>query len=243
MNNRILKINIFILKKLASILILGLTVASCTSNLNNLNEEAFHGRWSSHIQYDETISTDVDFSVDSITDLIFLEEMTLVRYELNENNERMPSTDFADRSTPDRDVIRQKVIELLETNSTSVGEWVNLSETYEFKSENTNHVVIFEQSNSGFDYRLLDVTLNSGLESEQIGKKLQYYAPTGWTDFQDNKYLLITSVRKNNRISMESETTKRYNFRMNTGLGATSPFDISGIKSKTLICNFELRVL
>ena len=231
------------MKKLASILILGLTVASCTSNLNNLNEEAFHGRWSSHIQYDETISTDVDFSVDSITDLIFLEEMTLVRYELNENNERMPSTDFADRSTPDRDVIRQKVIELLETNSTSVGEWVNLSETYEFKSENTNHVVIFEQSNSGFDYRLLDVTINSGLESEQIGKKLQYYAPTGWTDFQDNKYLLITSVRKNNRISMESETTKRYNFRMNTGLGATSPFDISGIKSKTLICNFELRVL
>ena len=231
------------MKKLASILILGLTVASCTSNLNNLNEEAFHGRWSSHIQYDETISTDVDFSVDSITDLIFLEEMTLVRYELNENNERMPSTDFADRSTPDRDVIRQKVIELLETNNTSVGQWVNLSETYEFKSENTNHVVIFEQSNSGFDYRLLDVTLNSGLESEQIGKKLQYYAPTGWTDFQDNKYLLITSVRKNNRISMESETTKRYNFRMNTGLGATSPFDISGIKSKTLICNFELRVL
>ena len=231
------------MKKLASILILGLTVASCTSNLNNLNEEAFHGRWSSHVKYNETISTDVDFSVDSITDLIFLEEMTLVRYELNENNERMPSTDFADRSTPDRDVIRQKVIELLETNNTSVGQWVNLSETYEFKSENTNHVVIFEQSNSGFDYRLLDVTLNSGLESEQIGKKLQYYAPTGWTDFQDNKYLLITSVRKNNRISMESETTKRYNFRMNTGLGATSPFDISGIKSKTLICNFELRVL
>lgn len=243
MNNRILKINIFILKKLASILILGLTVASCTSNLNNLNEEAFHGRWSSHVKYNETISTDVDFSVDSITDLIFLEEMTLVRYELNENNERMPSTDFADRSTPDRDVIRQKVIELLETNSTSVGEWVNLSETYEFKSENTNHVVIFEQSNSGFDYRLLDVTINSGLESEQIGKKLQYYAPTGWTDFQDNPFLLIKSVRKRNRIEMESETAKRYDFRMNPGLGSTGPFNISGIKTESTLCTIELRAL
>ena len=89
------------------LIILASFFIQCSNNLNNLTEEAFHGRWSSHVQYTETISTDVVFSIDSITDLIFLEEMTLVQYELDENNQRMPSTDFVDRSTPDRDVIKQ----------------------------------------------------------------------------------------------------------------------------------------
>lgn len=215
-----------------------LTIVSCSNNLNNLSEESFHGSWSSHIKYDESISTDIVFSIDSITDLIFLQEMTLIQYEIDENDQRLPSSDFVDRSTPDRDIIKQKVEELLEANNNIVGSWSNdPDEIYKFKSESGQNKMIFEQSGEEFDYRLLDIEL------PQAGKKLQFYAPTGWTDFQDNKYLLITSVRKNNRISMESETTKRYNFRMNTGLGATGPFDISGIKSKTLICNFELRVL
>jgi hypothetical protein len=226
------------LKKLFFYPLLCVAIFSCNSNLNNLNEESFYGSWSSHVQYSESISTDIVFSVDSITDLIFLQEMTLIQYEIDENDQRMPSSDFVDRSTPDRDIIKQKVEEILEANNNIVGSWSSdPDEIYEFKSESGQNKMIFEQTSGEFDYRLFD------MELPQAGKKLQFYAPTGWTDFQDNKYLLIKSVRKNNRISMESETTKRYNFRMNTGLGATGPFDISGVKSKTLICNFELRAL
>ena len=212
----------------------------CSNNLNNLTEEAFHGRWSSHVQYSETISTDVVFSIDSITDLIFLEEMTLVQYELDENNQRIPSTDFVDRSTPDRDVIKQKVIELLGSNGVDIGPWMNdPNEIYEFKTENGINRVVFEQVSTTYEYRFLDV------EVPQMGKRLQFYAPTGWTDFvpNDEKNMIIKSVRKRNRIEMESENLRRYNFRMNAGFGSTGPFDINGTKSQTTLCNFELRSL
>ena len=212
----------------------------CSNNLNNLTEEAFHGRWSSHVQYTETISTDVVFSIDSITDLIFLEEMTLVQYELDENNQRMPSTDFVDRSTPDRDIIKQKVIELLGSNGVDIGSWMDdPNETYEFKTESGINSLVFEQIPATYEYRFLDV------EVPQMGKRLQYYAPTGWTDFvpNDEKNMIIKSVRKRNRIGMESENLRRYNFRMNAGFGSTGPFDINGTKSQTTLCNFELRSL
>ena len=208
--------------------------------MNNLTEEAFHGRWSSHVQYTETISTDVVFSIDSITDLIFLEEMTLVQYELDENNQRMPSTDFVDRSTPDRDIIKQKVIELLGSNGVDIGSWMDdPNETYEFKTESGINSLVFEQILATYEYRFLDV------EVPQMGKRLQYYAPTGWTDFvpNDEKNMIIKSVRKRNRIGMESENLRRYNFRMNAGFGSTGPFDINGTKSQTTLCNFELRSL
>lgn len=210
----------------------------CSNNLNNLTEEAFHGRWSSHVQYTETTSTDVVFSIDSITDLIFLEEMTLVQYELDENNQRIPSTDFVDRSTPDRDIIKQKVIELLGSNGVDIGSWMNdPNEIYEFKIENGINRVVFEQVSTTYEYRFLDV------EVPQIGKRLQFYAPTGWTDFvpNDEKNMIIKSVRKRNRIGMESENLRRYDFRMNAGFGSTGPFDINGTKSQTTLCNFELR--
>jgi len=222
------------------LIILASFFIQCSNNLNNLTEEAFHGRWSSHVQYTETISTDVVFSIDSITDLIFLEEMTLVQYELDENNQRMPSTDFVDRSTPDRDIIKQKVIELLGSNGVDIGPWINdPNETYEFKTETGINILIFEQIPTTYEYRFLDV------EVPQMGKRLQYYAPTGWTDFvpNDEKNMIIKSVRKRNRIGMESENLRRYNFRMNAGFGSTGPFDINGTKSQTTLCNFELRSL
>ena len=228
-----------ILKK-TILIILASFFIQCSNNLNNLTEEAFHGRWSSHVQYTETISTDVVFSIDSITDLIFLEEMTLVQYELDENNQRMPSTDFVDRSTPDRDIIKQKVIELLGSNGVDIGPWMNdPNETYEFKTETGINILIFEQIPTTYEYRFLDV------EVPQMGKRLQYYAPTGWTDFvpNDEKNMIIKSVRKRNRIGMESENLRRYNFRMNAGFGSTGPFDINGTKSQTTLCNFELRSL
>lgn len=228
-----------ILKK-AILIILASFFIQCSNNLNNLTEEAFHGRWSSHVQYIETISTDVVFSIDSITDLIFLEEMTLVQYELDENNQRMPSTDFVDRSTPDRDIIKQKVIELLGSNGVDIGSWMDdPNETYEFKTESGINSLVFEQIPTTYEYRFLDV------EVPQMGKRLQYYAPTGWTDFvpNDEKNMIIKSVRKRNRIGMESENLRRYNFRMNAGFGSTGPFDIDGTKSQTTICNFELRFL
>lgn len=222
------------------LIILASFFIQCSNNLNNLTEEAFHGRWSSHVQYTETISTDVVFSIDSITDLIFLEEMTLVQYELDENNQRMPSTDFVDRSTPDRDIIKQKVIELLGSNGVDIGPWMNdPNETYEFKTESGINSLVFEQIPTTYEYRFLDV------EVPQMGKRLQYYAPTGWTDFvpNDEKNMIIKSVRKRNRIGMESENLRRYNFRMNAGFGSTGPFDINGTKSQTTLCNFELRSL
>tara|TARA_B100000902_G_scaffold196004_1_gene187225 strand:+ start:3744 stop:4460 length:717 start_codon:yes stop_codon:yes gene_type:complete len=228
-----------ILKK-TILIILASFFIQCSNNLNNLTEEAFHGRWSSHVQYTETISTDVVFSIDSITDLIFLEEMTLVQYELDENNQRMPSTDFVDRSTPDRDIIKQKVIELLGSNGVDIGPWMNdPNETYEFKTESGINSLVFEQIPTTYEYRFLDV------EVPQMGKRLQYYAPTGWTDFvpNDEKNMIIKSVRKRNRIGMESENLRRYNFRMNAGFGSTGPFDINGTKSQTTLCNFELRSL
>ena len=228
-----------ILKK-TILIILASFFIQCSNNLNNLTEEAFHGRWSSHVQYTETISTDVVFSIDSITDLIFLEEMTLVQYELDENNQRMPSTDFVDRSTPDRDIIKQKVIELLGSNGVDIGPWMNdPNETYEFKTESGINNLVFEQIPTTYEYRFLDV------EVPQMGKRLQYYAPTGWTDFvpNDEKNMIIKSVRKRNRIGMESENLRRYNFRMNAGFGSTGPFDINGTKSQTTLCNFELRSL
>jgi hypothetical protein len=190
------------------------------------------------VQYTETTSTDVVFSIDSITDLIFLEEMTLVQYELDENNQRIPSTDFVDRSTPDRDIIKQKVIELLGSNGVDIGPWMNdPNEIYEFKIENGINRVVFEQVSTTYEYRFLDV------EVPQIGKRLQFYAPTGWTDFvpNDEKNMIIKSVRKRNRIGMESENLRRYDFRMNAGFGSTGPFDINGTKSQTTLCNFELR--
>lgn len=226
--------------KKAILIILASFFIQCSNNLNNLTEEAFHGRWSSHVQYIETISTDVVFSIDSITDLIFLEEMTLVQYELDENNQRMPSTDFVDRSTPDRDIIKQKVIELLGSNGVDIGSWMDdPNETYEFKTESGINSLVFEQIPTTYEYRFLDV------EVPQMGKRLQYYAPTGWTDFvpNDEKNMIIKSVRKRNRIGMESENLRRYNFRMNAGFGSTGPFDIDGTKSQTTICNFELRFL
>ena len=222
------------------LIILASFFIQCSNNLNNLTEEAFHGRWSSHVQYTETISTDVVFSIDSITDLIFLEEMTLVQYELDENNQRMPSTDFVDRSTPDRDIIKQKVIELLGSNGVDIGPWMNdPNETYEFKTESGINSLVFEQIPTTYEYRFLDV------EVPRMGKRLQYYAPTGWTDFvpNDEKNMIIKSVRKRNRIGMESENLRRYNFRMNAGFGSTGPFDINGTKSQTTLCNFELRSL
>ena len=222
------------------LIILASFFIQCSNNLNNLTEEAFHGRWSSHVQYTETISTDVVFSIDSITDLIFLEEMTLVQYELDENNQRMPSTDFVDRSTPDRDIIKQKVIELLGSNGVDIGSWMDdPNETYEFKTESGINSLVFEQIPATYEYRFLDV------EVPQMGKRLQYYAPTGWTDFvpNDEKNMIIKSVRKRNRIGMESENLRRYNFRMNAGFGSTGPFDINGTKSQTTLCNFELRSL
>ena len=222
------------------LIILASFFIQCSNNLNNLTEEAFHGRWSSHVQYTETISTDVVFSIDSITDLIFLEEMTLVQYELDENNQRMPSTDFVDRSSPDRDIIKQKVIELLGSNGVDIGSWMDdPNETYEFKTENGINSLVFEQIPATYEYRFLDV------EVPQMGKRLQYYAPTGWTDFvpNDEKNMIIKSVRKRNRIGMESENLRRYNFRMNAGFGSTGPFDINGTKSQTTLCNFELRSL
>ena len=222
------------------LIILASFFIQCSNNLNNLTEEAFHGRWSSHVQYTETISTDVVFSIDSITDLIFLEEMTLVQYELDENNQRMPSTDFVDRSTPDRDIIKQKVIELLGSNGVDIGSWMDdPNETYEFKTESGINSLVFEQILATYEYRFLDV------EVPQMGKRLQYYAPTGWTDFvpNDEKNMIIKSVRKRNRIGMESENLRRYNFRMNAGFGSTGPFDINGTKSQTTLCNFELRSL
>lgn len=228
-----------IVKKTILIIIASFFI-QCSNNLNNLTEEAFHGRWSSHVQYSETISTDVVFSIDSITDLIFLEEMTLVQYELDENNQRIPSTDFVDRSTPDRDVIKQKVIELLGSNGVDIGPWMNdPNEIYEFKTENGINRVVFEQVSTTYEYRFLDV------EVPQMGKRLQFYAPTGWTDFvpNDEKNMIIKSVRKRNRIEMESENLRRYNFRMNAGFGNTGPFDINGTKSQTALCNFELRSL
>lgn len=228
-----------ILKK-TILIILASFFIQCSNNLNNLTEEAFHGRWSSHVQYTETISTDVVFSIDSITDLIFLEEMTLVQYELDENNQRMPSTDFVDRSSPDRDIIKQKVIELLGSNGVDIGSWMDdPNETYEFKTENGINSLVFEQIPATYEYRFLDV------EVPQMGKRLQYYAPTGWTDFvpNDEKNMIIKSVRKRNRIGMESENLRRYNFRMNAGFGSTGPFDINGTKSQTTLCNFELRSL
>ena len=228
-----------ILKK-TFLIILASFFIQCSNNLNNLTEEAFHGRWSSHIQYTETISTDVVFSIDSITDLIFLEEMTLVQYELDENNQRMPSTDFVDRSTPDRDVIKQKVIELLGSDGVDIGSWMNdPNGTYEFKTESGINRLIFEQVPTTYEYRFLDV------EIPETGKRLQYYAPTGWTDFVPNneKNMIIKSVRKRNRIGMESENLRRYDFRMNAGFGSTGPFNISGIKSQTTLCTFELRSL
>ena len=228
-----------IVKKTILIIIASFFI-QCSNNLNNLTEEAFHGRWSSHVQYSETISTDVVFSIDSITDLIFLEEMTLVQYELDENNQRIPSTDFVDRSTPDRDVIKQKVIELLGSNGVDIGPWMNdPNEIYEFKTENGINRVVFEQVSTTYEYRFLDV------EVPQMGKRLQFYAPTGWTDFvpNDEKNMIIKSVRKRNRIGMESENLRRYNFRMNAGFGSTGPFDINGTKSQTTLCNFELRSL
>ena len=228
-----------ILKK-TILIILASFFIQCSNNLNNLTEEAFHGRWSSHVQYTETISTDVVFSIDSITDLIFLEEMTLVQYELDENNQRMPSTDFVDRSTPDRDIIKQKVIELLGSNGVDIGPWMNdPNETYEFKTESGINSLVFEQIPTTYEYRFLDV------EVPKMGKRLQYYAPTGWTDFvpNDEKNMIIKSVRKRNRIGMESENLRRYNFRMNAGFGSTGPFDINGTKSQTTLCNFELRSL
>ena len=203
-----------------------------------MTEEAFHGRWSSHVQYTETTSTDVIFSIDSITDLIFLEEMTLVQYELDENNQRIPSTDFVDRSTPDRDIIKQKVIELLGSNGVDIGSWMNdPNEIYEFKTENGINRVVFEQVSTTYEYRFLDI------EVPQMGKRLQFYAPTGWTDFvpNDEKNMMIKSVRKRNRIGMESENLRRYDFRMNAGFGSTGPFDINGTKSQTTLCNLELR--
>lgn len=226
--------------KKAILIILASFFIQCSNNLNNLTEEAFHGRWSSHVQYIETISTDVVFSIDSITDLIFLEEMTLVQYELDENNQRMPSTDFVDRSTPDRDIIKQKVIELLGSNGVDIGSWMDdPNETYEFKTESGINSLVFEQIPTTYEYRFLDV------EVPQMGKRLQYYAPTGWTDFvpNDEKNMIIKSVRKRNRIGMESENLRRYNFRMNAGFGSTGPFDIDGTKSQTTICNFELRFI
>ncbi len=228
-----------ILKK-TILIILASFFIQCSNNLNNLTEEAFHGRWSSHVQYTETISTDVVFSIDSITDLIFLEEMTLVQYELDENNQRMPSTDFVDRSSPDRDIIKQKVIELLGSNGVDIGSWMDdPNETYEFKTENGINSLVFEQIPATYEYRFLDV------EVPQMGKRLQYYAPTGWTDFvpNDEKNMIIKSVRKRNRIGMECENLRRYNFRMNAGFGSTGPFDINGTKSQTTLCNFELRSL
>lgn len=228
-----------ILKK-TFLIILAAFFIQCSNNLNNLTEEAFHGRWSSHIQYTETVSTDVVFSIDSITDLIFLEEMTLVQFELDENNQRMPSTDFVDRSTPDRDVIKQKVIELLGSDGVDIGSWMNdPNGTYEFKTESGINRLVFEQVPTTYDYRFLDV------EIPETGKRLQYYAPTGWTDFVPNneKNMIIKSVRKRNRIEMESENLRRYNFRMNAGFGSTGPFDINGTKSQTTLCNFELRSL
>ena len=222
------------------LIILASFFIQCSNNLNNLTEEAFHGRWSSHVQYTETISTDVVFSIDSITDLIFLEEMTLVQYELDENNQRMPSTDFVDRSSPDRDIIKQKVIELLGSNGVDIGSWMDdPNETYEFKTENGINSLVFEQIPATYEYRFLDV------EVPQMGKRLQYYAPTGWTDFvpNDEKNMIIKSVRKRNRIGMESENLRRYNFRMNAGFGSTGPFDINGTKSQTTLCNYELRSL
>ena len=169
-----------ILKKTFLIILASLFI-QCSNNLNNLTEEAFHGRWSSHVQYTETISTDVVFSIDSITDLIFLEEMTLVQYELDENNQRMPSTDFVDRSTPDRDVIKQKVIELLGSDGVDIGSWMNdPNGTYEFKTESGINRLVFEQVPTTYEYRFLDV------EIPETGKRLQYYAPTGWTDFVPN---------------------------------------------------------
>lgn len=222
------------------LIILASFFIQCSNNLNNLTEEAFHGRWSSHVQYTETISTDVVFSIDSITDLIFLEEMTLVQYELDENNQRMPSTDFVDRSTPDRDIIKQKVIELLGSNGVDIGSWMDdPNETYEFKTESGINSLVFEQIPATYEYRFLDV------EVPQMGKRLQYYAPTGWTDFvpNDEKNMIIKSVRKRNRIGMESENLRRYNFRMNAGFGSTGPFDINGTKSQTTLCSFELRSL
>ena len=222
------------------LIILASFFIQCSNNLNNLTEEAFHGRWSSHVQYTETISTDVVFSIDSITDLIFLEEMTLVQYELDENNQRMPSTDFVDRSSPDRDVIKQKVIELLGSNGVDIGSWMDdPNETYEFKTESGINSLVFEQIPATYEYRFLDV------EVPQMGKRLQYYAPTGWTDFvpNDEKNMIIKSVRKRNRIGMESENLRRYNFRMNAGFGSTGPFDINGTKSQTTLCSFELRSL
>ena len=222
------------------LIILASFFIQCSNNLNNLTEEAFHGRWSSHVQYTETISTDVVFSIDSITDLIFLEEMTLVQYELDENNQRMPSTDFVDRSTPDRDIIKQKVIELLGSNGVDIGSWMDdPNETYEFKTESGINSLVFEQIPATYEYRFLDV------EVPQMGKRLQYYAPTGWTDFvpNDETNMIIKSVRKRNRIGMESENLRRYNFRMNAGFGSTGPFDINGTKSQTTLCNFELRSL
>ena len=222
------------------LIILASFFIQCSNNLNNLTEEAFHGRWSSHVQYTETISTDVVFSIDSITDLIFLEEMTLVQYELDENNQRMPSTDFVDRSSPDRDIIKQKVIELLGSNGVDIESWMDdPNETYEFKTENGINSLVFEQIPATYEYRFLDV------EVPQMGKRLQYYAPTGWTDFvpNDEKNMIIKSVRKRNRIGMESENLRRYNFRMNAGFGSTGPFDINGTKSQTTLCNYELRSL
>ena len=140
------------------LIILASFFIQCSNNLNNLTEEAFHGRWSSHVQYTETISTDVVFSIDSITDLIFLEEMTLVQYELDENNQRMPSTDFVDRSTPDRDIIKQKVIELLGSNGVDIGPWMNdPNETYEFKTESGINSLVFEQIPTTYEYRFWDV--------------------------------------------------------------------------------------
>ena len=166
--------------------------------------------------------------------------MTLVQYELDENNQRIPSTDFVDRSTPDRDVIKQKVIELLGSNGVDIGPWMNdPNEIYEFKTENGINRVVFEQVSTTYEYRFLDV------EVPQMGKRLQFYAPTGWTDFvpNDEKNMIIKSVRKRNRIGMESENLRRYNFRMNAGFGSTGPFDINGTKSQTTLCNFELRSL
>ncbi|MDG1880734.1 MAG: hypothetical protein P8I92_00360, partial [Schleiferiaceae bacterium] len=134
------------MKKLFFSPLLCLAIFSCNSNLNNLNEESFYGSWSSHVQYNESISTDIAFSVDSITDLIFLQEMTLIQYEIDENDQRMPSTDFVDRSTSDRDIIKQKVEELLEANNNIVGSWSSdPDEIYGFRSESgQNKMVVHE---------------------------------------------------------------------------------------------------
>lgn len=232
------------MKKLVLFVLLSVSVLSCNNSLNKLSEASLLGMWGTYTQYDIENATTITFSIDSITDLIFFEEMTLIQYEIDEDSNRLSSSSWVDRSNPDRDTIRSKVEKILGSNSKIPGNWTsNANETCEFKYEGSEYMVNFDGV-SDFQYRILDFEIISENNTTDA-RRLQYYSSAGWTDFApaNESNMRITSFRNNSLIRMESESQKKYNFRMSADLGSTNSFDLEGIKTRKVVCNYEFRVI